>query len=107
MNDNAPNVDQSLNRQIDERQATTPINDSGDSNGVSSEMSRRVADWLEFLAVFHELAVRLCAMSLYALFRHSPCAVVQQDGQQARAEAEIIQLPVAPDGADKEEGAQR
>jgi hypothetical protein len=107
MNDNAHNVDQSQNRRFDGRRTTAPVNESGDSNRVSSEMLRRVADWLEFSAVFHELAVRLRAMSLYAPLRHSLCAVIQQHGHQADAEAEIIQLPVAPDRADKEEGAQR
>ena len=103
MNENDHNDGQSSRRRPTDLRATAPFDDSDPTESRSAEMSHRPADWMEFIAIFEEVAVSLYAASEYALRGHS-LGFIKERNEQPAAEAEILRFVSAPHAVDEKKG---
>ena len=106
MNENDHDDGQSSRRRPTDLRATAPFDDSDPTESRSAEMSHRLADWLEFIAIFEEVAVSLYAASVNALRGHSH-GVIKERNEQPAAAAENLRFASAPHAIDEEKGVSR
>lgn len=103
MNENDHNDGQSSSRRPADFLVTAPIDDSDPTERLSAEMSHRLADWLELIAIFEDAPVGLNAASVCALLGHS-LGFIRDRTKRPAIEADTLRVPSVQHAVGEEKG---